>query len=111
MLLPIFIGNNQPIDVTNHEPDARFDTILRILEIDNESVKKQLVIAHNIEQAILIPDMAEASETLYSSGQPLRNVKRCYCFSSNNRLRGAVLFYRGGNPPRTPFISFKAALV
>lgn len=107
--LPIFIGNNQPIDVTNHEPDARFDTILRILEIDNESVKKQLVIAHNIEQAILIPDMAEASETLYSSGQPLRNVKRCYCFSSNNRLRGAVLFYRGGQPAQDPVHQFQGS--
>lgn len=105
--LPIFIGNNQPIDVTSHEPDARFDTILRILEIDNELVKKQLVIAHNIEQAILIPDMAEASETLYSSGQPLRNVKRCYCFSANTRLRGAVLFYRNGQPAQDPVHQFQ----
>jgi chromosome segregation ATPase len=107
--LPIYIGNNQPIEVTNHEPDARFDTILRVLEIDNEAVKKQLVIAHNIEQAILISDMAEASETLYSSGQPLRNVKRCFCFSPNTRLRGAVLFYRGGQPAQDPVHQFQGS--
>ena len=105
--VPIYIGNNQPIDVSSHEPDPQFDTILRVLEIDNEAVKKQLVIAHNIEQAILIPDMAEASETLYSTGQSLRNVKRCFCFSPNTRLRGAVLFYRGGQPAQDPVHQFQ----
>ncbi|KEF62096.1 uncharacterized protein A1O9_00068 [Exophiala aquamarina CBS 119918] len=107
--VPIYIGNNQPIDVSSHEPDAQFDTILRVLEIDNEAVKKQLVIAHNIEQAILIPDMAEASERLYSTGQPLRNVKRCFCFSANTRLRGAVLFYRGGQPAQDPVHQFQGS--
>lgn len=107
--VPIYIGNNQPIDVSSHEPDAQFDTILRVLEINNEAVKKQLVIAHNIEQAILIPDMAEASERLYSTGQPLRNVKRCFCFSPNTRQRGAVLFYRGGQPAQDPVHQFQGS--
>ncbi|KAK6364969.1 Structural maintenance of chromosomes protein 6 [Exophiala oligosperma] len=99
---PIFMINNQhPMDIAAHEPDARFDTVLRVLDIDNELVKRQLVIAHHIEQSILIADMSEASETLFG-GRPLEKVKRCYCFSANSKLRGACLFYRGAQAAQDP---------
>ncbi|EXJ95687.1 hypothetical protein A1O1_00810 [Capronia coronata CBS 617.96] len=98
--LPIFIANRQPLNIK--EPDARFDTVLRVLEIDNEAVKKQLVIANAIEQTLLIPDMSEASDALYSGGKPLENVKRCYCFSPTGRLRGAALSYRNGQAAQDP---------
>ncbi|EHY58412.1 Structural maintenance of chromosomes protein 6 [Exophiala dermatitidis] len=103
-VLPIFIANRQPLNI--REPDPRFDTVLRVLEIDNEAVKKQLVIANAIEQTILIPDMSEASDALYSSGQPLENVKRCYCFSPTSRLRGAALSYRNGQAAQDPIHEF-----
>ena len=32
---PIFIGSDGYIDTSAHEPDARFDTALRILEVGN----------------------------------------------------------------------------
>ncbi|KIV96661.1 hypothetical protein PV10_00499 [Exophiala mesophila] len=92
---PIFISNTQAIDTTSKEPDARFDTVLRTLQIDDEMVKKQLVIAHGIEQTILIPDMTEASRELFANGQPLKNVRRCYCFNPHSRQRGFVLMYKG----------------
>ncbi|EXJ89788.1 hypothetical protein A1O3_02855 [Capronia epimyces CBS 606.96] len=102
--LPIFIANRQPLNI--REPDSRFDTVLRVLEIDNESVKKQLVIANAIEQTLLIPDMSEASDALYSGGRPLENVKRCYCFSPTSRLRGAALSYRNGQAAQDPIHEF-----
>jgi len=30
---PILIGNHHPIDTTNNEPDASFDTTLRVVEV------------------------------------------------------------------------------
>lgn len=102
--LPIFIANPQPLEIK--EPDSRFDTVLRVLEIDNEAVKKQLVIANAIEQTLLIPDMSEASDALYAGGRPLENVKRCYCFSPTSRLKGAALSYRNGQAAQDPIHEF-----
>ncbi|KAI4165063.1 MAG: hypothetical protein LQ342_001340 [Letrouitia transgressa] len=73
---PIMVGNNELFDIRNHEPDPKFDTTLRILEIDNELVKKQLIINHAIEQTILIENRAAAVETMSESR--LLNVKQCY---------------------------------
>lgn len=107
--LPIFIVNNQPIDIQSHLPDSRFDTVLSVLDIDNEAVKKQLVIGNAIEQSILIPDMSEASKALYSEGRPLRNVKRCFCFSPGSKMRGAVLSYRNGQAAQDPVHEFQGS--
>lgn len=107
--LPIFIVNSQPIDIRPNMPDSHFATVLSVLEIDNEAVKKQLVISNAIEQSILIQDMTEATNTLYSTGQPLKNVKRCYCFSADSRLRGALLFYRNGLAAQDPVHAFSGA--
>ncbi|KIX01139.1 uncharacterized protein Z518_10205 [Rhinocladiella mackenziei CBS 650.93] len=107
--VPVFIVNSQPIDIESNTPDPQFDTVLSVLEIDNEAVKKQLVISHAIEQSILIPDMTVASDTLYSGGPPLRNVKRCYCFSPSSRLRGAVLSYRHGQAAQDPVHDFQGS--
>ena len=30
---PILIGNNASIDTSGHEPDSKFDTTLRVLEV------------------------------------------------------------------------------
>ncbi|KAL8656228.1 MAG: hypothetical protein Q9226_002741 [Calogaya cf. arnoldii] len=51
---PIVIGNNGRVDITNHEPDPQFETILKALEIDEDLVRKQLIINQAIEQTILI---------------------------------------------------------
>ncbi|KAL9026519.1 MAG: hypothetical protein Q9196_004825 [Gyalolechia fulgens] len=73
---PIMIGNNDRVDTTNHEPDPQFDTSLRVLEIDNELVRKQLIINQAIEQTILIENRQDAVNTM--SDTRIQNVKQCY---------------------------------
>lgn len=93
--VPIFIANNLPLDIAPHLPDSRFDTILGALDIDNDLVKKQLIIANQIEQCILIPDLQEASAALFNnSSGPLRNVKRCYSFQARDPSLGFMLSYK-----------------
>ena len=93
-IYPIIIGNTLPLDTTPHEPDGHFDTILRALTMDNDLVRKQLVIAHAIEQTILIKDLREASRVLYEGTKP-RNVKMCFSLDPNNKRRGYLQKYTG----------------
>ncbi|KAJ5306641.1 hypothetical protein N7508_005656 [Penicillium antarcticum] len=99
---PIFIGNGGHLDTSAHEPDPQFDTALRILEIDNELVLKQLIINHGIEQMLLIERLEEASSVLFDGARP-RNVKRCYSIDERDRRRGIHLSYsRAGEPSQAP---------
>ena len=105
--LPVFIANKMPMDIEPYLPDSRFQTILSVLEIDNELVKKQLVIAHHIDQAILHPDLFEATDILNNNGAPLRNVKRCYCLGQKEKEKGFVLSYRQGKVAQDPTHGWK----
>ncbi|KAJ5124646.1 uncharacterized protein N7515_008471 [Penicillium bovifimosum] len=99
---PILIGSGGHLDTSAHEPDSRFDTVLRILQIDNELVRGQLIINHGIEQTLLIEDVKEASSVLFDGAQP-RNVKRCYSIDAQDRRRGFFLSYnRAGEPSQAP---------
>ncbi|KAE8375322.1 hypothetical protein BDV26DRAFT_268123 [Aspergillus bertholletiae] len=99
---PIFIGSDGYIDTSEYEPDLRFDTALRVLQIDNELVRRQLIINHGIEQMLLIEKLEEASSVLFD-GQKPRNVKRCYCIDQTDRRRGIHLSYsRMGEPSQAP---------
>ncbi|KAJ5555482.1 hypothetical protein N7461_003952 [Penicillium sp. DV-2018c] len=84
---PILIGSGGHLDTSAHEPDPQFDTVLRILQIDNELVRRQLIINHGIEQTLLIEDVKEASSVLFDGAKP-RNVKRCYSMDAQDRLSG-----------------------
>ena len=106
---PIIIGNNHPLDTTPNEPDQQFETVLRILAIDNDLVRKQLVIQHSIEQTILIANMEEASKILYGGVRP-RNVRRCYSFDPNSKRRGLHLAYtRSGEASQDPIAEWTGA--
>ncbi|PLB51753.1 DNA repair protein Rad18 [Aspergillus steynii IBT 23096] len=99
---PIFIGSDGILDTSEHEPDSHFDTALRILQIDNELVRRQLIINHGIEQMLLIEKLDEASSVLFDGQRP-RNVKRCYCIDQADRRRGIHLSYsRTGEPSQAP---------
>ena len=80
-----FIGDPTPLDTTGKEPDAGVDTILRVLRIDSDLVRNQLIINHAIDQTVLIEDLAQARE--YISGTrnaphpPPRNVKASICIT------------------------------
>ncbi|OJK00610.1 hypothetical protein ASPACDRAFT_77462 [Aspergillus aculeatus ATCC 16872] len=106
---PIFIGSDGHIDTSNHEPDPTYDTALRVLQIDNELVRRQLIINHGIEQMLLIEDLEEASSVLFD-GQKPRNVKRCYCIDPTNRRRGFHLSYsRTGEPSQAPVPAYNGS--
>ncbi|OBT47986.1 hypothetical protein VE00_01649 [Pseudogymnoascus sp. WSF 3629] len=97
---PIMIGNNQPIDVRGHEPDSQFDTVLRVLEIDNELIRRQLIINQGIEQTILIEERQAAMSAMYDGAKP-RNVKQCFCLSDSRRGWGLRLGYTGASSDRS----------
>ncbi|KAH0562577.1 hypothetical protein GP486_002744 [Trichoglossum hirsutum] len=98
---PILIGNNQPIDTSNSEPDPQYDTSLRVLEIDSDIVKRQLIINQAIEQTILIEDRLKAQRVMYGVNRP-QNVKQCYCFNESRKGWGIRFGYRGNDESSAP---------
>lgn len=74
---PILIGNPRPIDTSTAEPDTNFDTILRILKIDDSLIRNQLIINNRIEKTILVESQEEANEIMVKSSPP-RNVAACH---------------------------------
>ncbi|KAI9773446.1 MAG: Structural maintenance of chromosomes protein 6 [Geoglossum simile] len=98
---PILIGNNQPIDTSGSEPDPRYDTSLRVLEIDSDIVRRQLIINQAIEQTILIESRHEAQRFMYGGARP-RNVKQCFCFNENRKGWGIRFGFRGSDESSAP---------
>lgn len=74
---PILIGNPRPIDTSGAEPDSNFDTILRILKIDDPLIRNQLIINNRIEKTILVESQEDANEIMVKSNPP-RNVSACH---------------------------------
>ncbi|KAK3305509.1 P-loop containing nucleoside triphosphate hydrolase protein [Chaetomium strumarium] len=87
---PVFICSRHPIDISGKEPDPEYDTILRVLKIDNRMVRDQLIINHMIEQVVLIPERARAQQVMFD-GAPPRNVKACLCCHDRKRGEGLRL--------------------
>ncbi|KAI5304023.1 Structural maintenance of chromosomes protein 6 [Ascosphaera pollenicola] len=99
--------DTSPLDTSAHEPDPDYDTILRVLDIDNELVKRQLVINNGIEQVLLIADLEEASRVMFDGPRP-RNVKRCFAIDRHNPSRGYALTYnRTGGPGQSPIPAYR----
>ncbi|KAI1411495.1 P-loop containing nucleoside triphosphate hydrolase protein [Hypoxylon sp. FL1857] len=92
---PVFIGSTTPIR-NLREPDENFDTILRVLRIDDPRLRDQLVINHHIEQTILIKHREEAQNVMFD-GPQLENVAACLCFHDSKRGHGVRLTRRGAN--------------
>ncbi|KAJ4387984.1 Structural maintenance of chromosomes protein 6 [Gnomoniopsis smithogilvyi] len=74
---PILIGSPRTIDTSSSEPDNNFDTVLRILKIDDQLIRNQLIINNRIEKTILVESQEEADEIMVKSSPP-RNVAACY---------------------------------
>jgi structural maintenance of chromosomes protein 6 len=70
-------------DYRGGEPDEQFDTVLRILDISDEFVKRQLITQNRIESTILIENRAQADEVMYR-----RPAKVFACFAINPERRG-----------------------
>ncbi|KAK4929461.1 Structural maintenance of chromosomes protein 6, partial [Elasticomyces elasticus] len=88
--------------LTPNEPDQQYDTILRALDIDNEHIKKFLIIQHGIEQIMLIEDLQEATSTMFDNGR-IRNVRGCFAMDDNDKRRGYFLKHtNAGDPSQDP---------
>jgi chromosome segregation ATPase len=92
---PVIIGNRYSIDMTGHEPDTQYDTVLRVLEIDNDLVRNQLIITQGIEQTILVERREDAMKILFEGTKP-QNVRQCFCLHDNQRGWGLRLGYMRG---------------
>ncbi|OTB12581.1 hypothetical protein K445DRAFT_378525 [Daldinia sp. EC12] len=97
---PIFIASRTIIS-NLREPDRNFDTILRVLKIDDPRVRDQLVINHHIEQTILIERREDAERVMFD-GQPPENVAACLSFHDKKRGHGLRLTKRGPNMSTSP---------
>jgi structural maintenance of chromosomes protein 6 len=64
------------------------------VKIDNDLVKRQLIIQQGIDQTILIADREEAIRVMYD-GPRLNNVRQCFCFNSAKRGWGHRLALSG----------------
>ncbi|KAB8293183.1 hypothetical protein EYC80_007527 [Monilinia laxa] len=91
-----YMTDPQPIDTTNHEPDQHYMTILRMLDIENELVRRILIINQAIDQVLLVEDLKEAMQIMDPRSRP---AKVRYCFAHNPRRRdwGVRLYLTGPN--------------
>jgi chromosome segregation ATPase len=58
---PIFVVPSRPINCSQHEPPAEFDTWLRVLKFDNELVRNCMLINQKIEMTVLEEDSDKAA--------------------------------------------------
>jgi chromosome segregation ATPase len=61
---PIYVVSREPLDTSSGEPASKHDTALRVLDIDNEMVRKVLIIFTGIEQTVLSEDRGRGQQIL-----------------------------------------------
>ncbi|KAF1811318.1 DNA repair protein Rad18 [Eremomyces bilateralis CBS 781.70] len=89
---PIIIGNGDPSimeKVSRNEPAPHILTIMRVLEIDNDLVRNQLIINQSIEHTALAENIP-AGTKLMTSDKPAK-VKRCLSLNEHRRGFGQML--------------------
>lgn len=103
---PIFIAYGGHLDTKSQEPSEDFDTILRVLEFDDDIFRTQLIISNQIEKIILVKNRAEAEKIMVDGGAPPRNVAACLSFHDGRgkRGQGIRLTNRGGNIGTAPVV-------
>ncbi|GAO15822.1 hypothetical protein UVI_02021140 [Ustilaginoidea virens] len=103
---PVYIAYGGRIETTSQEPPAEFDTILRVLDFDEEVVRSQFIINNQIEKVILIKERVEAQRVMIDNGPP-PNVAACLCFHDGKGKRGQGLRYtnRGGTIGSSPVVT------
>ncbi|KAF8250219.1 DEAD-domain-containing protein, partial [Wilcoxina mikolae CBS 423.85] len=70
-----------PKEFNTAEPSNKYTTILRILEIADETARRQLIIGHSAEQAILIEDLEHAN-TVMKSRRKEDNISTCFALNA-----------------------------
>jgi len=77
--VPYFV--TPPKDFSTAEPSDQYATILRILEIADETTRRQLIIGHSAEQAILIEDLRRANAVMISRRKE-DNISTCFALNA-----------------------------
>ena len=90
----VFIAHPNAISRLN-EPDPGLETVFRVIEIDNDLVRDQLIIGQSIEQTILVEDLGEAHRMM--GDERLANVKQCLSIQKTHKGAGARTAYGYGN--------------
>jgi chromosome segregation ATPase len=67
-----------------------------VLDIDNNLVKRHLIISQGIDQSILVEHRVDAERIMFDGPKP-RNVKQCFCIHDGKRGWGLRLGYSGRN--------------
>lgn len=78
---PIILSKKDLFDYESSLPDKQYTTILDVLDISNEHVKRVLIDQNNIEGTILIENRREAERIMYNRPQ---NVMRCYAMTKGS---------------------------
>jgi structural maintenance of chromosomes protein 6 len=95
-----FIPPTRHIDISSQEPDQRFLTTMRALEIGNQLIRNVLILHGGLESAILVENFEEAQRVI--NDERPRNVKSCFTFMPENRNKALRLFYSQGTPAQDP---------
>ena len=95
---PVFIGKASLGNL--REPDARFDTVLRVLKFDDKRVRDHMIINHQIEQTLLIENRAEAENVMFD-GLP-ENSGVCLAFQEKKKGHGTRITNIRGNLSTSP---------
>ena len=101
---PIYIAYGGRIDTAAQEPDEEHETILKVLEFDDELVRSQMIINYQIEKIILVKERSEAMRIMTDGNRAPRNVSACICFHDGRDKRGwgLRLTNRGGTASTSP---------
>ncbi|KAI1130190.1 hypothetical protein F5Y10DRAFT_133383 [Nemania abortiva] len=106
---PVFIGKASLDNL--REPDAKFDTVLRVLKFKDQRVRDHMVINHQIEQTLLIENRAEAENVMFDG--PPQNSGACLAFQEKKKGHGMRITNIRGNlntSPITPNIAQKSRM-
>ncbi|KAF2500398.1 putative DNA repair protein Rad18 [Lophium mytilinum] len=95
----ILIGNPRPLDTSNKEPSAELETWMRVLKIDNDLVRNQMIIGQAIDQTVLIKDRTAAFNFISADVRP-QNVRQVFAMSDQKRGAGHLFQLTSGGAPK-----------
>ncbi|KAI1332258.1 P-loop containing nucleoside triphosphate hydrolase protein [Xylariaceae sp. FL0255] len=105
--IPIYIGN--PSLGALREPEPKFDTMLRVLKFDDQTVRDHLIIQARIDQVLLVEQRVEAEEIM-TAARPPTNTSFCLTFHDTKKGHGLRIKTGDGGmstSPVTPILSLK----
>ncbi|KAH8167860.1 hypothetical protein CIB48_g345 [Xylaria polymorpha] len=106
---PVFIGKASLSNL--REPDAKFDTVLRVLKFSDQRVRDHMIINNQIEQTLLIENRSEAENVMF--GDPPENSGACLAFQERKKGHGTRITNIRGNlntSPITPNLAQKSRM-